>query len=283
MSRARRGCRPSLAPGLLVLLVLAGCGSAGSTATDRDAVVVAHFGDSTTITDYLPPEQRIDRVLNAKLIARYPAQRIVSHNLGRNGDTIHDFLAPRRWLRGWLTRPSRYETDVLGSIPRIDVALVRYGQNDMKWVTPRGFRADLERLCDRLRHDYPGVHLVMETNTYMDPAHGGRARDNANNDVYWQVVRDLAQERGWPLVDVFERRRLEVEAGNWDFYIRSWKLSKQRFGRLIVDGAKDEELAGVPKWFGNRHPNPHAVEVTADEELRVLSTTWPDRLPRAGG
>lgn len=269
---------------LLVLSLLAAwsCGAGRGTDSPADVVVV-HFGDSTTITDYLEPEQRIDRVLNAKLAARYPQQRIVSHNAAVSGDTLRAFLAPRHWLRGVIPRPSRYETEVVGRLPRIDLALVRYGQNDMKVLTPREFRQDLEVFCDRLARDYPGVHIVLETNTYMDPAHGGRERDNVNNDVYWQVARDLARERGWPLVDVSARRRHEIEAGNWDFYIRSRKLSQERYGRLIVDGSKDAEMAGEPGWFGNRHPNPNAVLVTADEELEVLAATWPDRLPRAGG
>jgi hypothetical protein len=115
----------------------------------------------------------------------------------------------------------------------------------------------------------------------MDPAHGGRDRDNANNDVYWQVIRDLASERGYPLVDVYARRRREVAAGNWDFYIRNQRVSKKRWGHGVVDASKDAEMAGEKRWFGNRHPNANAVNVTADEELRVIAATWPERLPRA--
>lgn len=278
------GLRWGVLSAALLVSASAGCGSAGSgrVTESPEEVVVVHFGDSTAITDYLPEEQRIDRVLKVLLAAHYPDQRIVSHNVARNGDDIRRFLAPRRYLRGLVTRPSRYQADVVARIPHLDVALIRYGQNDMKRVTPDAFRRDLATLCDRLLHDYPGVHLVLETNTFMDPAHGGRERDNANNDVYWQAIRDLAHERGYPLVDVFARRRQEVAAGNWDFYIRSHRLSQQRFGHLIVDGAKDAEMAGERTWFGNRHPNPNSVRVTADEELRVLRATWPDRLPRAG-
>ena len=247
-----------------------------------DAAVVVHFGDSTAITDYLPIEQRVDVLLNARLAEHYAGQRVVSHNVAKSGDTIRDLLGARRYLGGWITRPSRYRTDVLDRLDRIDVALVRYGQNDMKRMPPDAFRREVERLCDRLLHDYPGVHLVLETNTYMDPAHGGHERDNVNNDVYWQVNRDVARDRGYPLVDNFARRKREVAAGNWDLYIRSRKLSQQGFKQLIVDGSKDAEMAGVPGWYGNRHPNPNAVRVAADEEYRVLTATWPDRLPRGG-
>jgi len=241
-----------------------------------------HFGDSTCRTSYLPEADRIDVVLNARLAEHYRGQRIVSRNVCEDGDTIARFTRPRRWLH-LLPRPSRYATDVVAAIPRIDVALVRYGQNDMKVVTPTTFERQVEGLCDRLLADYPGVHVVLETNTWMDPAHGGHARDNANNDVYWERIRRIADRRGWPLVDVAARRRMETAAGNWDFYIRSRVLSQSRFGHLIVDGSHDGEMAGVKWWYGNRHPNPNAVRVTADEEYRTIVATWPDRLPRADG
>ncbi len=270
--------------GLLAGIIFAvACGSAAPHRGEGSPgdVVVVHFGDSTAITDYLPESDRIDHVLNARLAARYPGQHITNLNVARNADTIRAFLAPRRLLHGLVTRRSRYEAEVLETIPHIDIALIRYGQNDMKRITPDAFKAEVARLCDRLLHDYPGVHIVLETNTYMDPAHGGRSRDNANNDVYWQKIRDVARERGYPLVDVYRRRQREIAAGNWDFYIRSQKLSKQRYGHLIVDGSKDAEMANERIWFGNRHPNPNAIHVTADEELRVLESAWPTQLPRA--
>jgi lysophospholipase L1-like esterase len=264
---------------LALVVVATACRSA---APPPDAVVVAHLGDSTTVTDYLPPDARIDRVLNARLTARYPTQRIVDVNLARNGEDIRGLFAPRRALGGLVVRRSRYEAEIHGRLPRIDVALVRYGLNDMKHALPDEFGRDLARLCDRLAADYPGVHVVLETNGFMDPAHGGHARDNAAGDVYWDVVRALARERGTPLVDVWARRRREVAAGRWDFYIRSRVLSAARFGRLVTDDAHDEEMAAVAGWFGNRHPNANGVRVIADEELRVLAATWPAGLPRAG-
>ena len=40
-------------------------------------------------------------------------------------------------------------------------------------------------------------------------------------------------------------------------------------------------MAGVPDWFRNPHPNFRAVMLTADEEMKTLVATWPDRLPTA--
>jgi lysophospholipase L1-like esterase len=243
---------------------LHGCGLGG------ERIVVAHFGDSTCSTDYLWHWQRVDAVLNAKLRAHYPEQHIASYNLCRSGEFIREFL-----------ESGRYDRDVRQRLARIDVALVRYGQNDLKYYSTDEFRRYLEELCDRIAADYPGVHLVLETNTYVDPAHGGIQTRNAKYDRYWDVLRAVAAARGYPLVDVFARRRAEVARGNWDQNRRSSKLAMQYFGRNVLDDSKDAEMVGVPGWFRDGHPNPNGVRIIADEEFRTLVATWPDRLPRA--
>jgi lysophospholipase L1-like esterase len=249
--------------------VLAGGALVLACAAGREEVVVVHFGDSTCITDYLPATQRVDAVLNARLAARYPGQRVVSHNAARSGEHVREFLDG-----------GRYDA-VRGRIDRIDVALVRYGQNDMKFYAPAEFKVHLEKLADRLRRDYPGVHVVLETNTYVDPEHGGSDAMNARYDRYWEIVRQVAREGDYPLVDVFARRRHEVAAGQWDLSRRNKRLALERYGRIVVDDAKDEEMRSVHGWLSDAHPNPNGVRITADEEFRVLTATWPDRLPRA--
>lgn len=236
-----------------------------------EEIVVAHLGDSTCSTDYLPGEQRVDAVLHRRLAAHYRRQRITSLNLARPRETIRRLLDGGRYAR------------VRAGLPRIDVALVRYGQNDLARYDPPEFRAHLEELCDRLRADYPGLHLVLETNTFVDPAHGGSDRRNARYDRYWEVVRAVARARGYPLVDVFARRRREVAAGRWDLSERSPRLALARFGRYVHDDGKDAEMAGVPGWLGDNHPNARGVVVVADEEYRTLAAIWPDHLPRADG
>jgi lysophospholipase L1-like esterase len=232
--------------------------------------VVLHFGDSTCITDYLPRSARVDVVLNARLAAHYREQTIVSHNVARSGEFIREFLDS-----------GRYERAVRRRIARIDVALVRYGQNDMKFYAPEEFLAHLGELCDRLEEDYPGVHLVLETNTYVDPARGGSERTDARYRRYWAVIRRVARARGYPLVDVYARRRREAAAGNWDQNRRSRRLALERFGRIVVDDGEDATMAGVRGWFGDAHPNARGVSIIADEEWRTLVARWPTRLPRA--
>lgn len=251
--------------------VVSGCAALRSRpAAEAEEIVVVHFGDSTCATDYLPAAERVDALLAAQLAARYPRQRIASRNVCRAHDFVRQFLDGGRYAR------------VRVQVPHIDVALIRYGQNDLARVPAAEFRAGLEELCDRLAADYPGVHLVLETNTYVDPAHGGSERRNARYDQYWDVVRTVAHARGYPLVDVFARRRQEVAAGNWDLSERSPRLARQRFGRYVHDDGEDATMAGVPGWLGDVHPNARGVALVADEELRTLVATWPDRLPRAG-
>src|SRR5439155_684376 len=165
------------------------------------------------------------------------------------GDYVFRFLHERR---PWLFWRTRYERDVRGRVPHLDIALIRYGHNDRGRFSLEEFGRQLEELCDRLRRDYPGVHLVLETNSYIDPVHNASERMNEEYDRTWEVVRRVARERQYPLVEVFARLRREVTAGNWDLCIR------------------------------NPHPNFRAVTITADEEFRTLTAAWPGRLPKAG-
>jgi len=265
---------------LLVALAVPSCshGPGGAASDAPDRVVVAHFGDSTCSTDYLPGPIHVDRVLNARLAEHYPAQRIVNVNVCKSGDYVFRFLHERR---PWIFWRTRYERDVHRSLPRIDIALVRYGYNRRRGVSLDEFGKELEELCDRLLGDYPGIHLVLETNAYIDPVRNASDRLNEEYDRTYDVVRRVARARRYPLVDVFARFEREVTAGNWDLCIRNDKLSQERFGRQIVDDSKDGEMAGFADWFRNPHPNGRAVTLTADEEFRTLVITWPERLPTA--
>jgi len=138
--------------------LLAPCLSPTLAATGaRQDVVIVHFGDSTCITGYLPESQRVEAVLNDRLSAFYKHQRIVSHNVAAGGDYIRQFLDS-----------GRYEKVVKDKIPHIDIALIRYGHNDQKHCEPPDFNRHLEEFCDLLRKDYPGIPIILETNTWVD-------------------------------------------------------------------------------------------------------------------
>jgi len=275
VSRSLSGRRGRVA---LCVLALAVAGCARGPDLPPGAVVVAHFGDSTCSTDYLPPSSHVDQVLNARLAEHYHGQPIVNVNVCKSGDYVYRFMHERQPRLLWRTR---YERDVQRSVRRMNIAFIRYGYNRRRGTTLDDFGRDLEELCDRLRHDYPGVHVVLETNAYIDPVRNASDQLNEEYDRVYDVIRRVARARHYPLVDVFARFEREVRAGNWDLCIRNDKLSEKRFGRQIVDDSKDAEMAGVPEWFRNPHPNFRAVTLTADEELKTLVATWPDRLPAA--
>jgi len=249
--------------------------STASRPTDKAEVVIVHFGDSTCITSYLPAEQRVEAVLNDRLSNFYRKQEIVSHNVAAGGDYIRQFL-----------ESGRYKKAVKDRISHIDIALIRYGHNDQKHCEPVEFKRHLERFCDLLAKDYPGVQIILETNTWVDPKHHAAdpqisVKLNERMNAVWDVVRQLAKERKYQLVEIYERKMMETEAGNWDQRIRNQQLSMEKFGKRILDGSKDNEMKDVPGWFYDNHPNVNGVKIIADEEFKVITGLWPEHLPQA--
>lgn len=241
-------------------------------ADTHQEVVVVHFGDSTCITGYLPSDQRVEAVLSHRLSDFYKHQKIISHNAAAGGDYIRQFLD-----RG------RYKKVVKDKIPHIDIALIRYGHNDQKHCEPIEFKRHLGEFCDLLRKDYPGVHIILETNTWVDPLHHSGDQKatiqfNERMNSVWKAVRQVAKDRKYPLVEVYERKKSETEDGNWDQRIRNQQLSMEKFGRRILDGSKDEEMEDVPGWFEDNHPNANGVNIIADEEFKVITRIWPNAL-----
>jgi len=249
--------------------------STASCPRDKAEVVIVHFGDSTGITSYLPKEQRVESGLNERLSAFYENQRIVSHNVAAGGDYIRQFLDS-----------GRYKKTVKDKIPHIDIALIRYGHNDQKHCEPVEFKRHLEEFGALLAKDYPGVQIVLETNTWVDPKHHAADPDtsvklNERMNAVWDVVRQVAKQRKYPLVEIYERKKKETQTGNWDQRIRNQQLSLERFGKRILDGSKDDEMKDVPGWFYDNHPNANGVTIIADEEFKVITGLWRKGLPTA--
>ncbi len=256
----------------LPALFLSFCGRVRAA---EEPIVVAHFGDSTCITGYLPEGQRIDRKLNELLSKHYERQKIKNLNLGEGGDYVRRFVKDGRYQK--LKKKKVLE--------HIDIALIRYGHNDRKHYGAKEFSRRLKGFCDRLAEDFPGVRIILETNSWKDPKHYGKYQAVLNGkwNKMWDKVRALAQERSYPLVDIHARKQQEARAGRWDQHIRNQVLSKQKFGRVIVDSSKDAEMKDVPshKWLGDSHPNPLGIRIMAEEELKIITSMWPKRLPRA--
>jgi hypothetical protein len=251
---------------LFFVLILNMTMHAAEKAPDLDNVIIAHFGDSTCMTNYLPAEHMVDAILNVRLKATYKTSQITNVNVAEGGDSIRRFLDNRR-----------YEKDVKNKLPRIDIAFIRYGMNDMDRRTLPEYRKDLEELCDRVAADFPAVNIILESNMYvpwLTDSHNKRF-----NEV-WDVARQVAKDRNYSFVEAFERMKREAEAGNKDLCIRSQAISREKFGRRIVDNVVDKEMAGVDGWFKDAHPNYNANQMIADEELKLLVKLWPEKLPK---
>lgn len=136
----------------------------------------------------------------------------------------------------------------------------------------------------------PGRAAGPETNTAVDTLHFGEPpapRDfsdgqNRKYNEYWEVSRQVAKERNYPLVDVYERLKAEILADRWDLRIRNQQLAREKFGDRVFDASKDEEMKGAKAWFYDSHPNAEGVKAIADEEFKLLAKTWPEKLPKAG-
>ncbi|HRU04795.1 MAG TPA: GDSL-type esterase/lipase family protein [Candidatus Brocadiia bacterium] len=224
---------------------------------------VVLFGDSTVITSYLPKDKRSNVFLQEMLAKAYPGQKVRVSNAGRDGDYIGQFLLG-----------ARYQREVLARFDQINIAIVRYGQNDWKRMSPEIFELWQEQLYNTLEADYPGVIIIPEAGMYFDPAHFG-SDSNPRNNTYWDKTRAVAKRRGYGLCDVFEAMKRETAAGNWDLRIRG--------DGKTFDASKDAGRENDMNWFGNGHPNVAGAKVAAQTQFETIRKLFADKLPTDGG
>lgn len=219
------------------------------------------IGDCTLATSYLPQRLKNETALAELLAERYPDDCTVV-NEGLDGETVAQFL-------------KRYDRTFRRNAPP-DYIFVRYGVNDRKAYGADGFRERMVELCDRLRSDYPHARLLLETGMYVDyPAHYEFDRNPLLQPIY-DVVRELGQRYGVPVVDIYERMRRETEQGNWDLRVRGYGVVDDEIP--VLGPGQDHLHAGDVRWWTNIHPNPVGIRVIADEEVRVLQQHWPATL-----
>lgn len=230
----------------------------------KETVRIALFGGSSVLTRYLPEEHRHDTVLMRELAVAYPDQRIEVVNLADNGEYI-----ARYFLRGAYERHRRAQSG-------IDVAIIRFGTNDQKYMAPQEYRSHLERLIEILQSDFPGVQIVLETGIYLDYPRRYSFDRNAILNPFWQVTRELAEQDGYALTDYYEAVRQETKAGNWDVRVRKHSGGNAPF---ILDSSQDAGKENDPVWFSDVHPNPEGVLLAVREEVKTLKALFPERLP----
>ncbi len=168
----------------------------GSSMPARDVTVIAHIGDSITITSYLPFSERVDAVLQGMIEKALPGRKVRNLNLGVDGE----------WI-GQLLDTGRYDSVVKENYRQIDIAVIRYGANDQRKYSKEEFKKRLAILCGNLERDFAGVRIVIGTGPYI---HGSTWNNEKQYGPYWQAARDVAADRGYPVADIY--KRFEKEA-----------------------------------------------------------------------
>ena len=243
----------------MVLTLMALLAAATQAAPEECHVVL--FGDSTVITGYLPKDQRIEAYLQAMLAKAYPGQKVRVSNVAQGGDYVGKFLLCGRYLREALSR-----------FDKINIAIIRYGQNDWKHMYTANYEKWLNQFCDTLEADYPGVVIVPEAGMFFHPKYMPGA--NRRAEQYWKVVAAVAKRRGYGFSNAFDAMRRATEAGNWDLRVRR---------DLTHDTRKDALHKDEKRWFVNGHPNGAGNLVATKEEFAVIRKLFPKALPTTTG
>ena len=219
------------------------------------ARVIALLGDCTVACSYLPPANRPENHLTVRLRRAFPDQPFVVRNLAADGESAADFL-----------RSGRIQETLFSSLPRLDVAFVRFGINDRKRDGVRGCIQNLKSLCQMIQGGYKEVTLFIETSIWVDyPAHYLWDRNAALAPLY-EAMRAFAREEGYPLVDIYANMEAETRRGNWDLRVRGLPTPEH----LIVDDTFDVFFAGDPAFFTNIHPNSRCLGLIAEWETEAL-------------
>ncbi len=243
----------------MLCAVITGWSVSCFAAADSRSCDIVFLGDSTVITSYLPEPARPQAVLKETLAGCYPGQDIRVFNLAQNGDFI-----------GNLITSGRYVKEVLARFEKINIVIVRYGQNDWKNMSPELFGKWLERLCCMLEADYPGITIILEAGMFFDPAHHPYPA-NESHDRYFDRTRQTAVRQGYAVSDVYQAMKQATGLGRWDLRVRS--------DGTTVDSRLDHQHKDDLKWFSNGHPNPAGVLVAVDTEAAVIRQLFPDKLP----
>lgn len=218
------------------------------------ACTIALIGDCTVACTYFPPANRPENHLAVRLRRAFPNQSFLVHNLAADGESADEFLRPERWEK------------VLGEIPRLDIAFIRYGINDRKRFGISGCLQNLELLCEALKGHSPGVRLFLETSIWVDyPAHYLWDRNAALGPLY-EAMRVFAQENGYPIVDIYANMEAETRRGNWDLRVRGLPAPQH----TIVDDSFDAFFGDDPAFFTNIHPNSRCLGLIAEWEIEAL-------------
>ena len=193
---------------------------------------IVHFGDS--VTDMSPG---IHTLMEPELRTRFGTNEIYVHNVSKGGRYIERFMSQGDW----------YDTYCAGVINQIDLCFIQFGINDDSFYGAATFKTHLAAMCDRIESEYPGVRIVLCTSMPVKNASwwtaAGPTGEEPLSQAHYQASRDLAAERGYLLVDIYEYFvQNYIIVGDWSFRIAPTDL----------------------------HPSPAGVQDICDLELSLM-------------
>jgi lysophospholipase L1-like esterase len=166
------------------ILLLFGC--AKKQVVKKEPLKIVFFGDSVTYGYGVDETKesffaRIDDVMKKGVY-----NNVRTFNAGVNGDNTSEAL-------------NRVK-DVIALDP--DIVIIAFGLNDcqISKITPNLFRQNLLKIIASLS---PETRIVLATsNSFMETGQSLWKDLNRTLDVYMDVIRTLAREKGYPLIDV---------------------------------------------------------------------------------
>ncbi len=252
--------------------------SPGFEGSEEDVVQILLLGDSTvsgSVPHSMEPEaDQLEDVVRKLLDAEadFPPIRVI--NEGRGGEFVRGLL------------DNRYE-EIHENNSKADIITIRYGLNDYRKRDGfhENFAPDIVELVERLRQDYPGALIYLETViVYFDEAKSLEVNT---------LVRKAAEEAGVPLIDMYARTEAEIAAGNTGLTYHRVKLENipEKFHALlpepwregeicVLDNRLDAHLRDVPGWFSDKHPNLAGYHVIGDELAKQLAPVIRERFSK---
>lgn len=216
---------------------------------DDAEVVVAMFGDSTDMTNYLTTEMRLGRRLELLLRDRFPDRRVDVHDLAEGGEYLKRVIESGRLERE------------LRILPRCDIVMIRYGLNDASQkIPPADFGAQLRAAYAIIRRRFPDARVVLSTTIPF------------STGAYNEQTLEAARELNLPLIplETFIRQRSADGEHDWHHQPGS------RIGRHRVANPPDN-----PDGLnGDKHPNAFGAQMIAEHYFEHLEPMIVELLTR---
>jgi lysophospholipase L1-like esterase len=223
------------------------------------------MGGSSVDCTYLPEKDRPHTKVKEKLKAAMPGMEFEVVNEGMGGEAIGPGAKTNLIeadVDGFHAY-SRYD-HVVEVNKNVDFIFLRYGSNDRYAYSVEVFKKNLKNLYEKLKKNYPGVKIAVETAIYDDPKHTIELNLNTDTKPFFDAIREFSKNEGCFLVDNYEALKEETEKGNWDLRIRRDKS--------VIDDSKDAEHANDKDltWWSNNHPNAKGIDVIATKEAELV-------------